>query len=83
VGASLLANAVHQSALMWWPMAPSRAGSLPQGECVMAITRDKKRAAPCQGDGPGKTKICHRAVITDNLVIPARSIEAMARATSP
>jgi hypothetical protein len=30
-----------------------------------------------------ENKICHRAVITDNLVIPARSIEAMARATSP
>ncbi|GGK23819.1 hypothetical protein F7R05_21095 [Pseudomonas koreensis] len=62
----------------------SRAGSLPQGfggeGGFYAI---KKGPHPAKETAPEKRKSCYRAVITDNLVIPARSIEAMARATSP
>lgn len=46
----------------------------------------KKKAAPCQGDGlksRGFVARFQRAVITDSLVMPARSMDAMARATSP
>ncbi|CAI8836243.1 hypothetical protein EMIT0P260_20376 [Pseudomonas sp. IT-P260] len=38
VGASLLANAVSQPTLMATDSPSSRAGSLPQGYCVLPIT---------------------------------------------
>ena len=49
--------------------------------CSRKSRQKKGRTLPRRR--PRKTKICYRAVITDNLVIPARSIDAMARATSP
>ena len=43
----------------------------------------KRPPCPCLKKGDQNLELGYRAVITDNLVIPARSIEAMALATWP
>lgn len=71
VGVDVVANGAFASRLA------------PTLESVVGKKRIKKGPHPAKETAPEKRCICQRAVITDNLVIPAHSIEAMARAISP